>query len=84
MDGVPRYWAMSGVFQPSVEAYLKDLEMTPEQIVAMRAYLRQWMEKGNWLGESVGDLKAMARRIKTQADIDKWLDLALREGIDPL
>ena len=86
MDGVPHYWATetSGVLQPAVEAYLRDQAMTPEQIAAMRAYLRQWIEKGNWLGPSVGDLKAKARRIQTQADIYDWIYLALREGIDPL
>ena len=85
-DGVPHYWATetSGVLQPAVEAYLRDQAMTPEQISAMRDYLRQWIDNGNWLGPSIGDLKAMARRIKTQADIHEWIYRAELEGIDPL
>ena len=84
LDG--NYWIAetSGVLRPAIEAYLKDLEMTGEQIAAMRAYFRQWIFNGDWVGGSIGDLKAMVDRIKTRADIHEWLFLADLEGIDPL
>lgn len=42
----PGYWMneTSGVLRPAVEAYLNGTEMTPGQIVAMRGYLRQWVQ----------------------------------------
>jgi len=84
-DG-PGYWMAetSSVLRPAVEAYLKDVEMTDDQIATMRAYLRQWIEKGNWIGGSIGDLRAMVGRIKTRADIHEWVYRAELEGIDPL
>lgn len=40
---VPGFWMneTSGVLRPAVEAYLRREPMTPNQIAAMRAYLRQ-------------------------------------------
>ena len=83
---LPFYWMKEtgGVLRQAVEAYLKDLAMSDEQIAEMRAYLWQWIFKGDWIGESIGDLKAMVSRIKTRSDIDEWLFLAELEGIDPL
>lgn len=54
----PSYWMCekAGALRPAVEAYLRQEPMTPEQIATMRAYLRQWIERGDWLGDGIGEL----------------------------
>jgi hypothetical protein len=82
---IPGYWQneTSGVLRPAVEAYLFGHPMTLMQIAAMRAYLRQWIKAfGN--GEGLPELRRQAETIRTRADIDQWLRLAVDEGIDPL
>ncbi len=74
----------SGVLRPAVEAYLNGEELTPEQIVILRAYLRQWMA-GPWYPSPALDaLRAGIDRLVDRRSIDDWLDVALEEGIDPL
>lgn len=82
----PGYWMheTSGVLRPAVEAYLNDGEMTPRQIAAMRAYLAQWINNGPWKGPMIDPLRTRVEEITTRQDIDSWLNLADREGIDPL
>ncbi len=82
----PGYWMneTSGVLRPAVEAYLCRKWMTPEQVAAMRAYLRQWMEKGDWRGSGARQLLSLVDEIRTAADISVWLNLAEQRGIDPL
>lgn len=50
IENAPGYWMdeTSGVLRPAVEAYLHGRDMTPEEIVAMRAYLRQWIMATTW------------------------------------
>jgi hypothetical protein len=38
----------TGVLCAAIEAYLEWRAMTPEQIAAMRAYLRQWIAAPEW------------------------------------
>lgn len=68
----------------AVESYLNNRTMTPQQIVAMRGYLRQWIMKGNFLGPMVDPLRTKVDEIDTQADIKAWLTMAARENLDPL
>ena len=86
MTMVPGYWMheTSGALRPAVEAYLNNGEMTPRHIGAMRAYLRQWINSGNWKGPMIDPLQTRVEEIVTRKDIDDWLNLAEREGIDPL
>jgi hypothetical protein len=83
---VPHFWMneASGVLRPAVEAYLHGERMTPEQIGAMRGYLRQWIEADVWRGPLVDVLRTKVDDIITQGDISAWLDLADDAGIDPL
>jgi hypothetical protein len=83
---VPHFWMneASGVLRPAVEAYLHGERMTPEQIGAMRGYLRQWIEADVWRGPLVDVLRTAVEDIQTQSDISRWLDLAADAGIDPL
>jgi hypothetical protein len=82
---VPGFWMneTSGVLRPAVEAYLRREPMTPNQIAAMRAYLRQWMD-GDWHGPMIDVLRTKLDEIHTPKDIRDWMRMALRENIDPL
>lgn len=92
MPNVPGYWIneVSGVLRPAIEAYLKAVtepdapEMTGEQIAAVRAYFRQWIEVGNWHGPMIDVLRTQVNELTTSRDITRWLDRAMDEGIDPL
>ena len=50
MTDLPGYWMheISGVLAPAVKAYLTGGAMTPGQIAAMRAYVRQWIDAPIW------------------------------------
>jgi hypothetical protein len=74
----------SGVLRPAVEAYLNHETMTPNQIAAMRAYLRQWIAAPGWQGANVDCLRRNIDTIISRADIDRWLAIAEADGGDPL
>lgn len=82
----PGYWMneTSGVLRPAVLAYLNGDPMTAAQIAAMRAYLRQWMERGDWRGERVQSLSRLVHGLDSREAISNWLTMAEQEGIDPL
>lgn len=70
---------------PAVVAYLEtNEEMNPLHVAAMRAYLRQWIERGDWKGPQIKQLRRLVNVIETRRDIAVWLEIAGREGIDPL
>jgi len=83
---VPGYWMheTSGVLRPAVEAYLNGRPLTPQQVATMRAYLRQWIAAPTWRGTNIDLLRATVDSLSTRADIRSWLEVAEREGIDPL
>ena len=83
---LPGYWMheTSGVLRPAIVAYLKRDPMTPEQIAAMRAYLRQWIN-GDWGPEDeVAQLRHDIDGLTSRSAIDRWLEAAVAIGIDPL
>lgn len=82
----PGYWMneRSGVLRPAVEAYLNGKPMTDEQIAAMRAYLRQWIDAPCWKGPAVAFLRATIHCLTSRHNIVAWLAIAEEEGIDPL
>ncbi len=84
--GGPGYWLYetSGVLRPAVEAYLQGDPMSQDQIRIMRAYLRQWIAAPAWCGPMIDVLRSMIDGLRTRADIERWLDLALEQNIDPL
>jgi len=87
MSDAPGYWMYetSGALRPAVKAYLSHAEMTPAEIAAMRAYLRQWIEKGAWGRDGVvEELKRDVDGLTSRLAIDAWLYKALDVGIDPL
>jgi hypothetical protein len=83
---VPGYWMneTSGVLRPAVTAYLAGVAMSEQQLAAMRAYLRQWIESGLWFGPAIPGLRAAIDDLTNREAIRMWLRIAEREGIDPL
>jgi hypothetical protein len=83
---LPGYWMneTSGVLRPAVEAYLAGEDMTPQQVAALRAYLRQWIADARWLGPVVPGLRAAIDDPIDRKTIHMWLRIAESEGIDPL
>lgn len=81
---VPGFWMneTTGTLRPAIKAYLAGATMAPEQIAAMRAYLRQWIAAPAWRG--VDDLRTRIDELTDRAAISRWLDDALDIGIDPL
>jgi hypothetical protein len=81
---IPGFWMneTSGVLRPATETYLRGEPMTTEQIAAMRAYLRQWIEAPTW--EGADNLKHRVDDLTNQDAIHEWLSDAIAIGIDPL
>ena len=95
MSEIPGYWKFetSGVLRPAIEAFLVGAPMTDEQIAAMRAYLRQWINSPIWdknphATEDYRQWLAMQSRLvdslTSHATIKVWLAGAVDMGIDPL
>lgn len=78
------YWKneTSGVLRPAVEAYLAGSDLTAEQIGALRAYLRQWVNCP--LFEGVDGLRDGIASLTNRKQIERWLERAEELGIDPL
>lgn len=83
----PGYWMneTSGVLEPAVMAYVHGHPMTKDQIAAMRAYLRQWIN-GDWHddGATLIELRAEIDGLTSSEAIRAWLDKAESINIDPL
>jgi len=82
---LPGYWMheTSGVLRPIVLKYLEGQPLEVDEVVTMRAYLRQWMA-ADLRGSSVAELRERIEEICTVAELRSWLDDALDAGIDPL
>jgi len=93
-DG-PGYWMheTTGVLRPAVIAYFAG-SMSPEQVAALRAYLRQWIEAPVWAqAAAYADARdriwliSMWRRVDDLDSIEvirDWIDEATDAGMDPL
>jgi hypothetical protein len=83
----PGYWMheTSGVLRHAVEAYLHGNAMTAEQVAAMRAYLRQWINAPHWGGgDYLEELRNGIDALGSRFAIADWLNRAEQLGIDPL
>jgi hypothetical protein len=80
----PGYWMheTSGALRPAIAAYLNGGPMTPTDIAARRAYLRQWIEPNVW--DDVDELREGVDGLTSREAIHEWLMDALEIGIDPL
>ena len=85
-DYIPGFWMneTSGRLRPAVEAYLEGRHMTREQIAAMRAYLRQWINAPGFLGPEVETLRNLVHHIDSRVTLAAWLASAVAAGCDPL
>jgi hypothetical protein len=82
----PGFWMYetSGVLRPAIAAYLEGDELTPIEIAAIRAYLRQWADAPGFQGADVEELRASVDSLTNRQAIKRWLDNAGHAGIDPL
>lgn len=91
----PGYWMheTSGVLRPAVETFLAGGPLSPAQIAALRAYLRQWIMAPVWDGNpfagledraALAELRDTVDDLATREAIARWLGYAADEGIDPL
>lgn len=81
----PGYWVheTSGALRPAIEAYLSGGDMATEHVVAMRAYLRQWIN-GDFQGWRIAELRREVELLTSREEIERWLDHCIDLGIDPL
>ena len=82
----PGYWMheTSGVLAPAVLAYLDGSPLSADQVVTLRAYLRQWIMSPAWRGDDVDLLRADIDNLVDRGTLTAWLHRALDLGIDPL
>jgi hypothetical protein len=94
-ETIPGYWMdeTTGILRPAVEAYLTRAEMTTEQIAALRAYLRQWVNSSVWdqnphAGTQaklwLSRLRTSIGNLTTRETISDWIDDAIALGMEPL
>lgn len=85
-ENIPGYWMheASGKLEPAIWALLEGDPLLEEQIPLVRAYLRQWIEKGDWHGPAIEGLRARIDELVNREAIDRWLNDAYEIGIDPL
>jgi len=85
-DKLPGFWMneTSGVLRPAIETYLDGGNLPPEQVVTMRAYLRQWIDAPGWLGPEVEQLRSEIDGLTSHSAIKNWINQASELGIDPL
>lgn len=85
-DHAPGYWMneTGGVLRPAVAAYLEGGSLSDSHIAALRAYFRQWIMRGDWLGSDIHRLRRDVDLLTSRKAISAWLDRALEHGIDPL
>jgi hypothetical protein len=85
-QAIPGYWMneTSGELRPVIENYLTGGHMTAREVAIMRVYLRLWMSSDHWRGPMIDPLRTQIDHIVDRDDIERWLDRAMNEGIDPL
>lgn len=95
--GVPLYWKndLVGNLSLAVRAFF-DQTADPDQIQVIIKYLQYhisapcWLEtRPRWLMsietiQNIEQLRDLSQQLKTRADIDQYLQEALKFGIDPL
>jgi hypothetical protein len=82
-----QYWMAeaTGVLRPVLAAYFNNEDLSVYQIAVMRAYLSQWIMDPRWADTAnLGLLRSTVPYLKTRQDLDRWIDTALEDGIEPL
>jgi hypothetical protein len=85
-ETAPDWREDTGELRQAVEKYLGDEAMTARDIALVRIFLRRSIEaKHPHASASMMDvLHTQVDDITMRGDIDRWLDRAAAEGIDPL
>jgi len=81
------YWMAetSGVLRPIVAAYFNGDSLSEYQVAVMREYLDQWINDPVWQPTAnLALLRSTVLHLKTRQDLDRWIDTAMDDGIDPL
>lgn len=92
MSGAPGYWMdeASGELRPAILAYMRQATisgsppMSDAHIAAMRDYLRQWIMAPLWRGPMIDVLRTKVGELTTFEEIERWMDMAEAQDIDPL
>lgn len=81
----PGYWMneTSGILRPVVERYFRGEALSAADVAALRAYLRQWITKGDFLGPSIQPLRETVGWLQCREDIEGWSFTAQDAGVDP-
>jgi hypothetical protein len=82
----PCYWKndISGILRPAVEHYFSGVELSASDIVALQAYLRQWIYADVWRAqERIDGLRDMVESLTSRAQIELWCKRADELGVDP-
>ena len=87
----PGYWMNErypSVLRRAVERYLKGADLSPTDIVALRAYLRQWINSPVWDANPHGTtgltgLRDMIGSLSSREQIDLWSRRAVEMGVNP-
>ncbi len=89
----PKYWMYEtgGKLVPAIQRYLQDEDAEPDDVILIRAYLRQWIDAPVWedgnnpeMRAELDGLRKTARELHNRNDIASWIERALELGIDPL
>jgi hypothetical protein len=74
----------TGDLRGAVETFLGGEAMTARDIALVRIFLRRSIGTLQAGGSMIDVLQTQVDDITTRADIERWLDRAAGEGIDPL
>jgi hypothetical protein len=91
----PKYWVYEtgGKLAPAIERYLLEQPLSPEDVIMIRAYFKQWIDSPAWDQNPNADtrsrevLRALRSRVgelQTSDDFDAWVSDAVAQGLDPL
>lgn len=81
-----------GELKPAIMRFLQDQPLSDEDIRLIRVYLVQWAKSPAWElnphmdaseAKRLRDLRSLAYKIKTRAEIEAWAAAATAEGMDP-
>jgi hypothetical protein len=87
MTAAPGYWMheTGGELQPAIWALIEGEHLSDQQIALIRAYLKQWIDAPGWHpGPGIEALRASVEGLDSVDKLDRWIDEAIRQGIDPL
>jgi hypothetical protein len=91
----PKYWMYEtgGRLAHAIMRLIDGKSLSADDILYIRAYLRQWIDSPAWDLNPAADnesrlelatLRTTARQIKSRQEINEWIAIATKLGMDPL